>query len=136
MDSLCSKLHAEGVGAHKQSAAVISFEDEELLWSTNTISFESPQSFQYMIFYHVGLHFCLHGVQEHHALKVEQLKRHPSDVDKYDESTYYKYTEFISKTNQHRFKDIHMKNKQVKVYAIVGSERCVVNHGTLIHQWE
>ena len=39
---------------------------------------------------------------------------------------HYEYTELISKNNQHRFKDIHMKNKKVKVHAIVGSQRCMV----------
>ena len=42
LDSLCSKLHAEGVGAIKRSAAVITMEDENLLWEASVISFESP----------------------------------------------------------------------------------------------
>ena len=44
-----------------------------------------------------------------------------------DENTYYLYTEFISKNNQHRFKDIHSKNKSVRVYATVGSRKCFVH---------
>jgi hypothetical protein len=38
----------------------------------------------------------------------------------------YNYTEFISKNNQHRFKDMHSKNKSVKIFASVGSRKCVV----------
>ena len=34
--------------------------------------------------------------------------------------------EFISKNNQHRFKDVNASNKSCRVYAQPGSERCVV----------
>ena len=70
LDSLCSKLHAEGVGAIKWSAAVITMEDEKLLWEASIISFESPQTLQ-NIFYYVGLHFCFCSVQEQHELTVQ-----------------------------------------------------------------
>ena len=85
LDSLCSKFHAEGVGAIKRSAAVITMEDEKLLWEASVISFESPQTLQNMIFYYVGLHFCLCSVQEQHELTVQQLIRHLSDLDSYDD---------------------------------------------------
>lgn len=43
-DTVCSNLHAEGVGAQKKYAAVISTEDEELFWEKKKIkSFENPQ---------------------------------------------------------------------------------------------
>ena len=100
-------------------------EDENLLREASVISFESPQTLQ-NIFYYVGLHFCLRGVQEQHDLTVQQLIRHPSDLDSYDDGTYYQYVELISKNSQHRFKDIHMKNKTTKVYAMVGSTKCMV----------
>ena len=44
----------------------------------------------------------------------------------YHEQVYYKYVEYISKNNQHKFKDINSKNKEVKVYALVGNPRCLV----------
>ena len=43
-----------------------------------------------------------------------------------DSSVYYQYTEFISKNNQHRFKDVNMQNKVCRTYAQVDSECCVV----------
>ena len=57
---------------------------------------------------------------------IEQFRRFPSEVSVYDTSTYYEYTEFISKNNQHRFKDLHARNKSVKIYAICDSEKCLV----------
>ena len=117
------------MGAIKQSAAV-TMEDENLLWEASIIPFESPQTLQ-NIFYYDGLLFCFCGVQEQHDLTVQQLIRHPSDHDSYDDITYHQYIELISKNNQHRFKDIHMKNKTTKVYAMVGSTKCMVKkHST------
>ena len=38
----------------------------------------------------------------------------------------YNYYEYISKNNQHRFKDINSSNKLVMAYAQQGSNRCIV----------
>ena len=57
---------------------------------------------------------------------MKQFKRNPPVISKYDDNTYYQYCELISKNNQHRFKDIHLKNKTVKLHALVGSNRCFV----------
>ena len=80
---------------------------------------------EHCLFY-VGLHFCLRGVQEQRNLLISQFKRRPEDTEIYDEETYYEYFEYISKNNQHRFKDGHAKNKVVKAYANTGSSRCIV----------
>ena len=74
----------------------------------------------------MGLHFSLQGGQEQRDLKVDQVRRHPPDISLYDENTSYEYVEFIAKNNQHRFKDIHGKNKVVKAFAIPGSNKYVV----------
>ena len=50
----------------------------------------------------------------------------PADTDVCNDLVYYKYTEFISKNNQHRFKDINSTNKQVRSYAQPGSDQCLV----------
>ena len=44
----------------------------------------------------------------------------------YHSEVYYQYTEFVSKNNQHRFKDINLTNKVVRSYASPGSNRCLV----------
>lgn len=69
----------------------------------------------------------LREVQKQHDLQLEQLKCFPSDTSVYSDEVYYEYQEFISKNNQHRFKDINATNKSVKVYARPGCERCVVH---------
>ena len=77
-------------------------------------------------FFYVGLNFALRGVQEPHDLVPLQFSRVPSDVGIYNSDVYYEYTEFVSKNNQHRFKDINSKNKTPRAFAIPGSLRCVV----------
>ena len=81
---------------------------------------------QYTVFFYVGMNFVLRGIQEQHDLAPSQLVRVPEDVTVYDESVYYQYTEFISKNNQHRFKDTNSTNKSVRAYAQPGSNRCIV----------
>ena len=57
---------------------------------------------------------------------MSQLVRYPLEKSVYSKDVYYEYTEYISKNNQHRFKDVKCKNKNVKVYAQPCSERCLV----------
>ena len=64
--------------------------------------------------------------QEHYELVPHQFIHFPADTSVYDSSVYYQYTEFISKNNQHRLKDNDMRNKQVRTYALPGSDRCLV----------
>ena len=72
------------------------------------------------------MHFALRGVEEQYNLVPNQFIRFPHDTSVYNSDVYYEYTEFISKNNQHRFKDINMRNKIVRTYAQISNERCVV----------
>ena len=87
---------------------------------------DNPKGLFRATFFYVGLLFCLRGGQEHRDLSFEQLRHYPDDFDVYDEETYYEYFEFISKNNQHRFKDINSQNKVVKAYANAASRKCLV----------
>ena len=126
LDTVCSTLHAEGIGASTTPAPIISIDDEELLLNTGVMSMESPTSLQFMVFFYIGIHCCLRGGQEQRDLSFKNFTRSPLDVTQYNKDTYYVYTEFISKNNLHRYKDIHSKNKTVKIYSDVGSRKCVV----------
>ena len=52
---------------------------------------------QRTVFFYLGLHFVLRGVDEQHSLVPCQLIRFPVDPSKYSEDVYYEYTEYISK---------------------------------------
>ena len=126
MDSLSSDLHSKGIGAQQRSAEIITIEDEDLFWAKGSLGSESPQMLQHTVFFYIGLQFCLRGVQEQYELSPSQLIRYPPDMTVYNEEVYYQYTEFISKNNQHRFKDTNISNKQVRSYAFPGNNRCLV----------
>ena len=72
------------------------------------------------------MHFALRGVEEQYSVVSKQFIHFPQDTKIYDADVYYEYAEFISKNNQHRFKDINSKNKVVRAYSEISSERCTV----------
>ena len=126
LDVVSSTLHKEGVGAKRKSAPVIEVEHENMFWDSGLLGYSSPRSLQTAVFFYVGLHFALRGFQEQYDLVPSQLSRFPPDSSVYDSSVYYQYTEFVSKNNQHKCKDVNMQNKVCRAYAQVDSERCLV----------
>ena len=126
LDSLSSDLHRQEVGAEKQSVKVIDLKHEDIFWQKGLLGYSSPKSLQCTVFFYTGLHFVLRGVQEHYDLVPLQFTWEPRDQSVYHSSVYYEYVEFVSKNNQHRFKDINMRNKKVRAYALPGSEQCIV----------
>ena len=125
-DSVNSELHRAGIGVKTKSAEVLSKECEELCWEKGTLGFSTPTVLQHTVFFYIGLHFVLRGVQEQHDLMMKQFVRVPSDSTLYDSNVYYEYTEYISKTNLHRFTDHKIKNKVVRAYARPDCNHCLV----------
>ena len=74
----------------------------------------------------MGLQFCLRGVQEQYDLTIAQFVCSQPDTSIYSLDIFYSYTELVSINNQHRFKDIDLRNKQVRAYAVPGDPRCLV----------
>ena len=126
LDTVFSDLHSRGIGAKTSTATVISYEDEELLWTQGILGYNSPRALLNTVFYYVGLLFCLRGGQEQRSLSWKNFKRVPDDAKVYTSSTYYDYFEFASKNNQHRFRDIRSKNKCVKAYVNCDSDKFLV----------
>ena len=102
---------------------LVSREDEALFWEKGALGTTSPTVHGIFL---CGMQFVLRGVQEQHDLLVTQFVRQPTDVCVYSTEVYYEYTEYISKNNQHSFKDAKGKNKVVKAYAQPASEQCLV----------
>ena len=125
LDVVCSDLHKDGFGADRNSAPVIAVEDEKRFWEMGTLGYDSPKDLQNAVFFYVGLHFTLRGVQEQYDLLPRQFDRSPPDVSVYNKCVYYQYTEFISKNNQHKFKD-YESGKVSRAYAQIGQECCIV----------
>jgi hypothetical protein len=115
-----------GVGVKKDSAKVITLEEEDLCWEKGTLGTTTPRILQHTVFFYLGLYFVLRGVQEQHDLLLSQLERIPPDYTVFTSDVHYIYTEYISKNNLHKFTNPKAKNKTVRCYAKPGSDRCLV----------
>lgn len=80
LDLVSSTLHREGVGAVKKSACIIEVEHENLFWEKKLLGYSTPRTLQRAVFFYVGLHFALRGVQEQYDLVPRQLARFPPDA--------------------------------------------------------
>ena len=65
LDTVCVAQRKEGIGADIKHGAVIPLKHEELMWNSGALGVDSPASLLRANFYTIGLHFCLHGGQEH-----------------------------------------------------------------------
>ena len=68
------------------------------MWESGAVGTDNQERFLQAVFYMAGLHFSLHGGQEHQDLKVEQLTCVPAK--RYSTETYYQYVENGSKNYQ------------------------------------
>ena len=78
LDTVSSNLHREGIGVTKESASVITADNEALFWAKG---FSSPKLLQHTVFLYVGVNCVLRGLQD---LKRRQLQRVPVDLSIYD----------------------------------------------------
>ena len=125
LDVISSTVHREGVGSNKKHVVVIEFDHEQVFWDKGLLGYSSPRKLQKKVFFYTGLYYTLRGVEEQHSLAPEQFIRYPPESSVYNSDVYYEDTEFISKNNQHCYKDINT-NKVVRTYAQIGSDRCIV----------
>ena len=49
LDTVCSDLHSKCVGGEKKSDTVISFEDEELVWKSYVLGFDTPKEYSLLL---------------------------------------------------------------------------------------
>uniref|UniRef100_A0A1X7VUN5 ZMYM2-like/QRICH1 C-terminal domain-containing protein n=1 Tax=Amphimedon queenslandica TaxID=400682 RepID=A0A1X7VUN5_AMPQE len=102
-------------------SGIITFEEEDLLWTKEVVGVENPTQLLHAVFYYCGLNFCLRGGDEHRALKLSQFtwreKADPQDSHKM--IAYYQYLKHGSKTNLGGLKQVRRRqpNKVVKHFA-------------------
>ena len=89
VDSISSNLHKKGIGAAHKSTLVVTIEDKIAFWATGLLGMSTPQILQHIMFFNVGLQFCLRGVQEHYNLTLQQFTRFSVDTSIYDDTVYY-----------------------------------------------
>ena len=120
MDSVSSELHRKGIGTEYKHASLLTIEDEDALWAAGSLGTSTPLCLQHTVFFMWGSSFASKVFKNTTTWYHSSF---PADTSIYDNSVYYQCIEFVSKNNQHRFKDIDATNKQVRTYALAGSDQ-------------
>ena len=129
LDNRFKQLHSEGVGTTKKQAEIVSFEEEEELWSKGVFSTSSPIALLRAVFFYNGLNFTLRGGEEHRQLKLSQLQFHTvADPERSGETIdCVEYKEHGSKNRPGGRHQLNLDNKTVVQYATSNNgERCHV----------
>ena len=114
-------LREAGVGASVKHVAIVSEEEEDLLWESKVIGDHDPLALLRAVFCYVGKTFCIRGGEEQRCLKRSQ-----SQFVRSFSTDSYTYTENGSKNRS----GISTKeaNKIVPVFACTESKpRCLVH---------
>ena len=67
-------LQENGKGKRPRKADALTENEEELLWSCGVLKTSNPTSLNYTVFLLFSQHFATQGRQEHHQLRIEDLK--------------------------------------------------------------
>ncbi len=92
------ELREQGKGKHKNKADPLSDEEEKLMWEKGVLGDSNPVSLNHAVFYTLSQHFGTRGRQEHHRIRVEELKFVKSAVT--DRTKYVEWVEGLTKTRQ------------------------------------
>ena len=68
------EFRERGFGKRKNKSDALTAEEEEELWQKGVLGRHNPVSLNYTIFFLLSQHFGTRGCQEHHQLRVEDLK--------------------------------------------------------------
>ena len=81
------ELREKGMGKRKNKSDALTIDEEEQLWQLKVLGENNPKSLNYTIFYLLSQQFGTRGCQEHHQLRVEDLKfvHDPSGITLYVE---------------------------------------------------
>ena len=91
------KLREKGMGKRKNKSELLTSDEEEKLWQLKVLGGKGPKSLNYTIFYLISQQFGTRGYQEHHQLRIEDLKfvHDPSGS-----TIYVQWVEGLTKTRQ------------------------------------
>ena len=67
-------LREEGLGKKKMKADALTLEEEEQLWTKGVLGGNNAVSLNHTVFFILSQQFGTRGCQEHHQLRVEDLK--------------------------------------------------------------
>ena len=118
---------SDGIGISVKQAEILTFTDEDLLWSLGLLGTHSPQVLLHTVVFSLGLSCALRAGQEHRNLRSIPFNSQFKFL--YDSSgkLYFNFTEDLGlKTNKGGIKHRKVKAKNVDVYQTDNLERCPV----------
>ena len=127
LDNVMKARTAAGIGTTIRKAEVLSFGDENQLWSQGYLGLNNPTALMHAVVYVLGMTCALRAGKEHHSLRSIgfelqfQYRRDDSG------GTYIRYTEDIGlKTNKGGIKHHRVDPKVVDIYPISNIQHCPV----------
>ena len=115
-------LRQQGKGKRPNAANALTAEEEEMLWSEQSLGDSSPRVLSQTKWWILTQHFGMRGRQEHHSMKVEDFS---FCVDDCSGTEYVTFKENPTKTRQG---GLNTKHRSVlsKMFA-TGDPRCLVS---------
>ena len=90
---------SQGIGIQVKKAEILSTSQEDLLWSSGLLGFNTPQSILNILVFVIGKGFALQARKEHHSLRSPPFNSQIQFMSNGDEN-FARYTEDIGfKTN-------------------------------------
>ena len=134
LDAEMKRKAKEGINQPNKQAKPVTHDDEEKLWTMNTLGSENPMQLVHTMVYLCGVHFVVRGRTELRSLTYDQIQL-DTDVDG-NEVLRYRQTA-SSKTNQGGLKQKNLKPKDVVAYPNdQNPERCIVHlYKKYISKW-
>ena len=127
LDNLMKARTSAGLGNSVKKAEIVSFQDEESLWSSGLLGTYNPQVLLQTVVYMLGLHCALRAGKEHRSLR--RIPFESQFVFKTDSSgiEFIRYTEdFGLKTHKGGLKYRKTDRKVVDMYPSSNVSRCPV----------
>ena len=127
LDNLMKERASSGVGNAIKQAEVLTFTDEDLLWSQGLLGVHSPTALLNTVVFQLGLTCSLRAGKEHRSLRSIPFKSQFEFVHDSQYNMFLRYTEdFGLKTNKGGLKHRSVECKVVDVYPINNVDRCPV----------
>ena len=127
LDNCMKQRAAAGIGGNVRKAEVLTFTDEDLLWSLGLLGCHTPQALLDTVVFKLGLSCALRAGKEHRILRSIPFKSQFEFLHDSTGSMYLRYTEDLGlKTNKGGLKHRNLDRKVVDVYCISDISRCPV----------
>ena len=127
LDNTMKQRAASGVGNKPRKAEILTFTDEDLLWSLGLLGSHTLQVLLDTVVFQLGLTCSLHAGKEHRILRSIPFKSQFEFVNDSTGNVLLRYTEDSSlKTNKGGLKHRNVECKIVDVYCVSDVTRCPV----------